>query len=212
MRRPSVVAVDLEARAAHRAASAAGTRRRSDVVLPATPTSQLWCWTTQSKNVASTPPCTTPGGPSNTSGNVTRARRVRPVDGDLVLGEARVVGADVARVVDVRSSVGGRVGTDPRSRIGRHPARERALGGPQVFDELAQPRDRRARAPAPGPRRAAAAARPRRPGAAARRRTSTAPDVDGDSPSNSSRTAARSTLPDGVRGSASTSFSSSGSS
>ena len=49
----------------------------SEVVLPATPTSQLWCWITQSKKVASTPPCTMPGGPFERERKRHRARRPR---------------------------------------------------------------------------------------------------------------------------------------
>ena len=40
---------------ARRAAPVVGTASESDVVLPATPTSQLWCWMTQSKNTAEEP-------------------------------------------------------------------------------------------------------------------------------------------------------------
>ena len=66
---------------------------------PATPTSQLWCWMTQSKNV----------GCKHAAVNDTRwpfedqreghgTGRMLSVDGDLVLGKTRVVRADVARV------------------------------------------------------------------------------------------------------------------
>ena len=46
--------------------SGVGRRKRSSrcVVLPATPTSQLWCWMAASKSTPTNPPCTRPGGPS----------------------------------------------------------------------------------------------------------------------------------------------------
>ena len=71
-------------------------------VLPDSPVAQFWCWMTQSKNTARKPPCTRPGGPSYTTGNVTRPSGGVAVDAiELVLRKARVEPADVERVGQV---------------------------------------------------------------------------------------------------------------
>ena len=57
------------------------------------------------------------------------------VDRDLVLGEARVVGTDVAGVVDVDAPVRRRVVTDARSEIGGRLRGEASLCGAQVVDQ-----------------------------------------------------------------------------
>src|ERR1019366_2865521 len=58
-----------------------------------------------------------------------------PVDHDVVLGEARVVGADVARVVEVHAATAGRGCTDARCRIRRDSRAQGLLHRLQLEDQ-----------------------------------------------------------------------------
>ena len=138
-----------------------------------------------------------------------------PVDGDLVLGEARVVRADVARVVDVGPPVVGRVGAEPRAsdRSDTRPASARSAAA-QIVDELRAPPGRRCSSAwtsardAPQQRRDVERLR-----RAARRRTSTAALASVTAPLRTARAPRRDRpCPTGCAAASSTSRTSSGSS